>query len=295
MSYVISSTGFGQAKALLADQIFFLTHDMGNPEFNVIAQLFQAREKNSDFEYALAEMVCGEANTSFPYRSSYYLTKFFQDLGFKFTHDGSTRRFWVKEVLLQMTTSQLSIIIQNGLFNKHDFQEAARKNGSDWRAPYSSAIAEFKNLISDSTIEKNTVSIENLFELDHHVEMVAKGIQRTADQDLNQLIQEATQRFLLDNDKLIALEKIWDAFERIKTYFDNDKKKSSAKLVELSAGSFDFNLINDEFIRLTKLGNEFRIRHHEKGKREISELRHINYIFFRMLSLLDLCIKSLPT
>ena len=48
----------------------------------------------------LAEMICGDAPfTYFPYRSSSYLSRFFQDLDLDYTHDGSTRRHWVRSVL----------------------------------------------------------------------------------------------------------------------------------------------------------------------------------------------------
>ncbi|TGK55734.1 hypothetical protein [Leptospira kanakyensis] len=51
----------------------------------------------------LAEMVCGNAPfTHFPYRSSSYLTKFFLDLDLDFKHDGSTRSYWVENVLSEL-------------------------------------------------------------------------------------------------------------------------------------------------------------------------------------------------
>lgn len=57
----------------------------------------------------LADLICGnsEANKPnyFPYRSSSYLTEFFEDCDLEFIHDGSTRWFWVasrlEEVLAQ--------------------------------------------------------------------------------------------------------------------------------------------------------------------------------------------------
>ena len=50
----------------------------------------------------LADMVCGNfpAETSyFPYRSSSYITRFFQDADTDFEHDGSTRALWVANTL----------------------------------------------------------------------------------------------------------------------------------------------------------------------------------------------------
>ena len=49
----------------------------------------------------LAEMVAGD-NSLFPYRSSYYLTKFFQQCDMPYQHDGRTRRFWVLDILRQL-------------------------------------------------------------------------------------------------------------------------------------------------------------------------------------------------
>src|ERR1700730_9880386 len=50
----------------------------------------------------LAEMICGNANSDtsrFPYRSSSYLTRFFQDADTEYRHDGSTRAWWVANTL----------------------------------------------------------------------------------------------------------------------------------------------------------------------------------------------------
>lgn len=42
----------------------------------------------------LAEIICGDAQ-HFKYRSSSYITRFFQDCDLDFEHDGSTRAYWV--------------------------------------------------------------------------------------------------------------------------------------------------------------------------------------------------------
>lgn len=52
----------------------------------------------------LADMICGNAKEGnkpnpFRYRSSSYLTEFFQDCGTDYVHDGSTRNWWVSETL----------------------------------------------------------------------------------------------------------------------------------------------------------------------------------------------------
>lgn len=51
----------------------------------------------------LARMICGdEPYQDFPYRSSSYLTLFFEELDLDYVHDGSTRFWWVRSVLQQL-------------------------------------------------------------------------------------------------------------------------------------------------------------------------------------------------
>jgi hypothetical protein len=49
----------------------------------------------------LAKMVVGDA-PHFPYRSSYYITKFFARCGLPFKHDGTTRPIWAQERLAEL-------------------------------------------------------------------------------------------------------------------------------------------------------------------------------------------------
>lgn len=53
------------------------------------------------------------------------------------------------------------------------------------------------------------------------------------------------------------------------------------------------DLFNDEFTTLTKIGNTFRIRHHETNKINITDNRYYDYFFNRCLSLIALAIQYL--
>lgn len=61
--------------------------------------------RDSTLEY-LAEMICGNTDGKFskhfPYRSSSYLTRFFRDCDLEYIHQGSTRKWWVLEVLKEL-------------------------------------------------------------------------------------------------------------------------------------------------------------------------------------------------
>ncbi|MBN3421739.1 AbiJ-NTD4 domain-containing protein [Clostridium botulinum] len=93
-----------------------------------------------------------------------------------------------------------------------------------------------------------------------------------------------------------SVEKIWDAFERLKTYYTKlNKRQSIEKIVnDMANGNSDFiNLFDNEFTELTKIGNNYRIRHHETDKFEITDERYYDYFFNRCLSLIALAIEYL--
>jgi len=123
-------------------------------------------------------------------------------------------------------------------------------------------------------------------------------IYNTKDERLNELVQLAHDKFVLPNivDRIHALEKIWDAFERVKTYYiEKNKKESVSELIKLVANSNSEIeiLINDEAKTLSKIGNNFQIRHFETNKIEIMDNKHIDYLFYRMSSLIHLFLTEL--
>jgi hypothetical protein len=93
-----------------------------------------------------------------------------------------------------------------------------------------------------------------------------------------------------------AVEKIWDAFERLKTYYVGmDKKASASKIVgDMTGGDKDLDaMFAAEFKSLTDIGNNYRIRHHETNKKDIVDPRHYDYFFNRCLALIALAIQYL--
>jgi hypothetical protein len=293
MSLNVNNIGFKQAEALLRDCIFLLDFDPNSPEGLKLYKLLQARHNNPDFELDLALFICGEEENHFPYRSSSYLTQFYKDLGYNYVHDGSTRKYWVRDTLLQMTIQEISHVIEKGLFNKRDFKRLGTKTNPDYEKDYREAIQEFKKFINESLSLNEGVDLNYLLDLNINTELLFEKSADTEDEELNKLIEEAKNRFFHPRDKQIAVEKLWDAFERLKTYFNANKKNSVSKLVKVTSRNFDEEIINQEFEKLTDIGNKFRIRHHETDKKKITEPKHLNYLFFRMLSLINLCLTSL--
>src|SRR5699024_12018716 len=113
---------------------------------------------------------------------------------------------------------------------------------------------------------------------------------------LKELLQEANKYYEKENLK-IAVEKLWDALERLKTYYSPalDKKKSVGKIINDMSGNKEpfIKMFNKEFQELTVIGNNFRIRHHETTKVDIEDDRHYDYFYKRCLSLITTAIRYL--
>ena len=109
-------------EAVLVDEIYALETSMNGKTDLAKYKLNLARQNNPDFEEMLSEMICGEKGNSFPYRKGYQLTEFFQKLGFPFSHDGTTRRYWVRDKLYQLDIHEISKVVKNGLFNRFSFK-----------------------------------------------------------------------------------------------------------------------------------------------------------------------------
>lgn len=95
----------------------------------------------------------------------------------------------------------------------------------------------------------------------------------------------------------LAVQKLWDAFERIKTFYipGLDKRKSADKIVDdLGENSTDFReIFYDEFILLTEVGNSYNIRHYEKNKKVITSELHYKYLFMRCYALISVVVEVL--
>ena len=133
------------------------------------------------------------------------------------------------------------------------------------------------------------------------INLVIHQVVNTKDLELNKLVSDAVGKIVLPKleDRKFALEKLWDAFERSKTYFFEDgkvdKKTSVEKVLDkLSDHGDNFRqLLNDECLALTKIGNHYQIRHFEKDKISIENSDHIDYLFYRMYSYINLFSKCI--
>lgn len=119
----------------------------------------------------------------------------------------------------------------------------------------------------------------------------------TGDPLLDALLQEARKRFLHRDLKvrLESLEKLWDAWERLKTIEAAQDKRSSARLLLDKAAGTAPELrerLEREAKELTEIGNAFMIRHSEVGKVPITASGHVDYLFHRMFAMIDMLLRA---
>lgn len=160
---------------------------------------------------------------------------------------------------------------------------------------------EINNIFSITGLQYNLTlekKIERLTSYDEIVESSFDQVSIVHESGLRQLLFEAVQLYKNPRPDInkLALDKVWDAFERLKTIYvdaDIDKKHSVAEVVsKVSCGREAYGkLIDDEFKSLTTIGNTFRIRHHELDKIDLCDDNYVEYLFSRCFSLIALAIK----
>lgn len=118
----------------------------------------------------------------------------------------------------------------------------------------------------------------------------------TGDALLDGLINEARTRYASHrpDERRIGLEKLWDAFERLKSLEvpGRDKKKESvARLLSRLPGGWR-QTVEEEMVALTGLGNTYAIRHFETQTASLPDDAAVDYVYGRMGALLTLLLVS---
>jgi len=111
------------------------------------------------------------------------------------------------------------------------------------------------------------------------------------------MLETARRKFLDPNEsaRREALEKLWDAWERIKTIGGVDKKSGIATLLDQAAETNDTKfrkMLEEEAKKLTDIGNTFQIRHSETNQELLCSSDHIDYLFHRLFSLIYLILRA---
>ena len=91
-----------------------------------------------------------------------------------------------------------------------------------------------------------------------------------------------------------ALESLWDAWERIKSMADLDKKKSTDIIIKTLAKEPEFHeRLNKEAKELTEIGNKHFIRHTEVNQKPVIDQDQIDYLFYRMFAMILLMLSKI--
>jgi hypothetical protein len=126
-------------------------------------------------------------------------------------------------------------------------------------------------------------------------ESLASAVFSSGDLDLDRLLETARRKFQ-DPDLIIrteALEKLWDAWERLKTILPGDKKTSVKALLDAAVAEPTLrDRVEGEARELTDIGNNFMIRHTETDKVPIKESEHVDYLFHRMFALILMILRA---
>lgn len=161
-------------------------------------------------------------------------------------------------------------------------------------------VASFRNEINELLSRGGTV-----FELASSGQVVRLGTPEvramlsalqpdSGDIALDGLIEQGRSLYASRNqaNRGIAIEKLWDAFERLKTIELAADKKLSVEALLSHIPDMDFReVINSEMRSLTSIGNGFQIRHHEVEKIPVPESAQ-DYLVGRMANLLVLLLQA---
>ena len=122
-------------------------------------------------------------------------------------------------------------------------------------------------------------------------EALAHSTFATGDTDLDEMLEAARRKFLGPEEagRREALEKLWDAWERLKTVEPGaDKRAQINALLDRAARSPSSNfrsMLESEAAELTKIGNTFQIRHTETSQERLSCSYEVDYLFHRLFCL----------
>jgi hypothetical protein len=125
---------------------------------------------------------------------------------------------------------------------------------------------------------------------------LAQTVFKTGDEALDGMLESARRKILSRSLEVRreALEKLWDAWERLKT-IEPGKDKQATATVLLAKGSKEPRFrdrLDGEAKELTEIGNKFMIRHSELDRVPIEESAHVDYLFHRMFALIRLLLKA---
>ena len=118
----------------------------------------------------------------------------------------------------------------------------------------------------------------------------------TGDPTLDNMLEECRAKFS-DRNPLVrreSLERLWDAWERLKSLAEPGNKKQSVKII-LDAVTAEPSLrsrLDSEAIELTSIGNSHLIRHSEVNQVAVIDVDLVDYLFHRLFAMIKLMLSK---
>ena len=129
-------------------------------------------------------------------------------------------------------------------------------------------------------------------------EELASARFNSGNSELDRILESARSKFVNPHEEVRreALLELWDAWERLKTTGEGPKKKDQiASLLDDAAGSAYPKFrdrLEREALELTAIGNNHQIRHAEVPQEKVENSEHIDYLFHRLFSIINLILKT---
>lgn len=127
-------------------------------------------------------------------------------------------------------------------------------------------------------------------------EIITSIVFNTGDAALDSLLEAARTKYINPdiNVRRESLEKLWDAWERLKTIErQNDKKASITSLLTKAATEPAFReTLDKEATEITRIGNTFMIRHSEVTQVHLQRNEFVDYLFHRLFALIRLLLQT---
>lgn len=118
----------------------------------------------------------------------------------------------------------------------------------------------------------------------------------TGDRTLDNMLDECRAKFS-DRNPLMrreALERLWDAWERLKSLADPSDKKRSVKIILDAVTSVPSlrQRLETEATELNSIGNSHLIRHSEISQVPVIDVDQVDYLFHRLFAIIQLVLRK---
>lgn len=118
----------------------------------------------------------------------------------------------------------------------------------------------------------------------------------SGDKTLDNMLEESRIKFSEPNPLIRreALERLWDAWERLKSLAHPTDKKQSVQIILNGTAPDPYirSRLESEAKELNSIGNSHLIRHSELNQIAVVDIDHVDYLFHRLFAMINLMLKK---